>query len=135
MQTADAVLQSTPSSHSHAAEFNRYTKAESQSPPTLLSIFTGKFPKLCLTSKPPLDEDEDYKYFFNGSLSITAGETEKQSAEQDADNNPREEEDKNMNDSHSIQLQSAHSIGGNVSFSFRSSGQKSGSTVATKPHN
>ena len=24
MQTADAVLQSTPSSHSHAAEFNRY---------------------------------------------------------------------------------------------------------------
>ena len=25
MQTANAVLQSTPSSHSHAAEFNRYT--------------------------------------------------------------------------------------------------------------
>ena len=27
MQTADAVLQSTPSSQSHAAEYNRYTMA------------------------------------------------------------------------------------------------------------
>ena len=59
----------------------------------------GKFPKLCLTSKPPLDEDEDYKYFFNGSLSITSGESPQQ-AEQPDNDNPREEE--NMKCSHSI---------------------------------
>ena len=66
---------------------------------TRLPHLSGKFPKLCLTSKPPLDEDEDYKYFFNGSLSITSGEATGQSAEQDADrNNPRE----GANNSHSI---------------------------------
>ena len=64
-----------------------------------LSHLSGKFPKLCLTSKPPLDEDEDYKYFFNGSLSITSGEATGQTAEGDADrNNPRE----GANNSHSI---------------------------------
>ena len=60
----------------------------------------GKFPKLCLTSKPPLDEDEDYKYFFNGSLSITSGETSQPTEQDAAVNNPREEAD--ANGSHSI---------------------------------
>ena len=67
-------------------------------------FFSGKFPKLCLTSKPPLDEDEDYKYFFNGSLSMTSGESSQQTAEQDAErNNPREGgRRRRANNSHSI---------------------------------
>ena len=58
----------------------------------MLSSLAGKFPKLCLASKPPLDEDEDYKYFFNGSLSVTgSGEGAANNAEQSADkNSPRE---------------------------------------------
>ena len=57
----------------------------------LLFSLAGKFPKLCLASKPPLDEDEDYKYFFNGSLSVTGSGEAAPNAEQNADkNSPRE---------------------------------------------
>ena len=45
MQTADAVLQSTPSSQSHAAEFNRYLHSfllhrDGQSIPQFSDFFT-----------------------------------------------------------------------------------------------
>jgi hypothetical protein len=38
------------------------------------SLFVGQFPKLCLATTL-VDEDEDYKYFFNGSFSVASSET------------------------------------------------------------